>query len=114
MARKKNYKDGELEEEFSLFCYYHKLVTIGFALKLEDESVYKNNRFLKEKYEEVSKSTTDMLEIADAVLDIYIAQHDEGDDSELNEVYEYCWDIVVSKIEDNMNYTQGETKRSLF
>lgn len=113
MARTKNYKDGELEKEFGLFCYYHKLVTIAFALKLEDSQIYKH-RLLEDKYEEASKEYEDKIDIADAIVDMFIEQHDNGDDTELNEVYKYCWEFIVPRIEDNLNYTEGQTKRSLF
>ena len=118
MGRKKVYKDGELEHEFSLFSCYHKLVTIGAVLKravlINDMSPYKH-RLIKGKYKEVKAlGLNDYEKEADAIVEYFSDQHDKGDDTELNIVYEYCWKKLVPFIADNINYTEGETVKSLF
>ena len=110
MARRKKYKDGEIEHEFSLFCFYHKIVTIQIVLKsFGDKGVF--DHYLFKKYSDI-EGTDD--ERAEAIAELLTEQHDNGDDSEVNTLYDFCWDKLVPIMHDSLNYTEGETVKSLF
>ena len=110
MARRKKYRDGEMEHEFSLFCFYHKIVTIQIVLKAYgDEGVF--DSYLFKKYSDIEGT---YAERAEAISEILREQHNAGDDSETDKLYDYCWNRIVPVIKDNLNYTEGETVKSLF
>ena len=110
MTRRKKYKDGELEHEFSLFCFYHKIVTIQIVLKLYgDQGEF--DHYLFKKYNDIEGTCE---EKAEAIASILMEQHDAGDDSETNTLYDYCWDRLLPVMNENLNYTEGETVKSLF
>ena len=102
MARKKIYKDGELEEEFNRFKFYHKYITIQSILKRHADTIYAFEPF--SKYADVEGNPN---EKAEKICDILTDQHDEGDDSELDKLYWKCWELLSPKIEDSTNFTTG-------
>ena len=110
MARRKKYRDGEMEHEFNLFCFYHKIVTIQIVLKAYgSEGVF--DHYLFKKYNDIEGTDE---EKAEAIAEILREQHDDGDDIETNALYDYCWDRLVPVMNDSLNYTEGETVKSLF
>ena len=96
MARKKNYKDGELEQEFERYKFYHKLIVVCSTLQVLEEG-------------KVKDLMGDIQEDREAFIDeltesLYAKHFDEEDDSELNKLYAYCWDKLVVRIPDNANF----------
>ena len=98
MARKKNYKDGELEKEFEYYKFFHKIITVqALLLNLN-----------KEKVEELVGTSVqeDVEAFVDELVENLTAKHfEENDDAELDMLYGYCWKQIIGKISDNANFT---------
>ena len=102
MARKKVYKDGEMEEEFNRFKFYHKYVTIQSMLIKHYPTIYLFDPF--KKYANVEG---DCDEKAVKICDILVQQHDNGDDTEVDKLYWKCWEMISPTLRDNENFTEG-------
>lgn len=102
MARKKLYKDGEMEEEFNRFKFYHKYVTIQSTLIQHSDTIYFFDPFKKYAYIE---GTAD--ERAEKICEILTQQHDAGYDEELDKLYWKCWELISPSIKDDTNFTEG-------
>ena len=118
MGRKKKYKDGELENEFNLLSFYHKITTIGVVLKRAtmygDYRIY-NKTLLKKKYKQaLAEGLTSYEEIADRVVKLFVDEHDNDIDENLNKIYNWCWEEIVQLYDEHMNYTEGLTVKDLF
>lgn len=103
MARRKKYKNGEMEHEFSLFCLYHKIMTIQIVLiKFKDEGIF--DHYMLKKYNDIEGSCEDK---AQAISELLEEQYNNGEEHELNALYDFCWDKLCPMIEDTLNYTEG-------
>lgn len=104
MARKKKYKDGELEQEFTRFSFYHKYIAVQTALIVFEKDGIYNSKYLKP-----FKNVTGSEEVsrAVAICNSLTDMHDKGDDSLLNELYTYCWNRLSPLLEECANFTEG-------
>ena len=85
-------------------------MTIQIILKAYgSEGIF--DHYLFKKYNDIEGTDK---ERAEEITEILKEQHKAGNDNEINALYDYCWDRFVPVMEDNLNYTEGETVRSLF
>lgn len=97
MARKKNYKDGELEKEFEYHKFFHKIITVqALLLNLEKEKV---EELINETIEE------DLEDFVDQLVENLTEKHfGENDDAELDMLYNYCWGKILNKTNEDANF----------
>ena len=99
MARKKNYKEGELEQEFERFKFYHKYIVVSSTLQLSDSSLLE---------ELVGYNEGDKEAFVEELMDNLEEKHyEENDDSTLDKLYSYCWGKFVDSNKDNANYKRN-------
>lgn len=103
MARKKQYKEGELEKEFERFKFYHKYLVVSSTLTLSDSELLKELA----GYEEGDKEAF----VEELMNNLEEKHYEENDDSELNQLYSYCWSKFVAAHKDNANF-KSEIKES--
>ena len=96
MTRKKNYKDGELEQEFERFKFYHKYLVVSSTLTLSDSDLLK---------ELAGYNEGDKEAFIEELMDSLEEKHyEENDDSALDKLYSYCWGKFVAVHKDNANF----------
>lgn len=101
MGRKKNYKDGELENEFNEFMYQHMYITIrSTLLAFQDENIIDSD--LVHYTIGIFEGTYE--EKLEALCAEIVNLHDTGRDKEITPLYEYCWKILSPKLADNERY----------
>ena len=101
MGRKKKYKDGELEKEFEKFKFYHKYIAVKATL-LSQKDIF-DSYLIKDRYTlkgSVKKKT-------ETLCNLLMDMHDRGDDKDLDELYNYCWNVMVEKFDEHINFTEN-------
>lgn len=99
MARKKKYKDGEMEAEFNKFMYQHMYVTIRSTL-INNKDIIDSD--LVHYTLGVFEGTDE--EKLEALCCELVNLHESGRDREALPLYEYCWKILSPKLADNYQY----------
>ena len=97
MTKNREYKDEEIGKELEYHKFFHKIITVqALLLNLE-----------KEKVEELLNvsDVEDVEAFVDELVENLTDKHfEENDDAQLDMLYNYCWQRIVSKISDNANF----------
>ena len=104
MARKKQYKDGELEKEFNKALFNHMYITIRSSLIAFSEADIVNSELVTTLFGKLKGSYVKKMEqICNAIIDL----HDNGHDSDIIPLYEYCWNLLSPNLTDNYIYSRS-------
>lgn len=100
MARKKNYKDGELEQEFNKAMFNHMYITIRSSL-----IAFPNEKIIDSEL--VTTLLGNLKGSQEARMEKLCASlkelHDTGHDLDIIPLYEYCWNLISPKLTDNIS-----------
>lgn len=103
MGRRKNYKDGELEQEFRKYMFEHIYVTIRSSLiAFKDEKIV-DNKLVTNLLGKLKGSYSKKVEY---ICSSIIEMHDKGHDRDFLPLYEYCWSLVSPNLADNFIYSR--------
>ena len=103
MARKKQYKDGELEQEFNKYMFQHMYVTIRSSLIAFTQENIVDNDLVVTLLGKLKGSYAKKIE---KICNSLIELHDEGHDQDIIPLYEYCWSLISPKLTDNFIYSR--------
>ena len=100
MARKKKYKDGELEKEFSKMMFQHMYITIRSSLlAFPEENILQSElvttllgKLKGTKEAKIAKLCASLVEL-----------HDTGHDEDIKPLYEHCWGLLSPRLSDNVS-----------
>ena len=96
-----NKEDKKIVEEFEKVKFFHKIIMIQGYIKSGLEDMLEH--YIVKKYEDDIQGTT-LDEKADSFYEIFEANHNRGDDRDLDELYNYCWSKMVGRLPENANF----------
>ena len=100
MARKKKYKDGELEQEFNKMMFQHMYITIrSTLLAFPDENILDSELVTTLLGETVGTTEVRIAKLCASITEL----HDTGHDSDIIPLYEYCWNLLSPRLTDNVS-----------
>lgn len=100
MARKKNYKDGELEKEFNKMMFQHMYITIRSSLlAFPEENILKSELVTTLLGNLKGNKETKIAKLCASLVEL----HDTGHDEDIKPLYEYCWSLLSPRLSDNVS-----------
>lgn len=93
-----------LEQEFEKYKFYHKYGIIEAALMVfADEGIY-DSYLLRDKYDDITVTGDDKAcEIVHRLADKHF---DHADDKELDELYNYCYEMYAPLLNETDNFSE--------
>ena len=100
MARKKKYKDGELEQEFKKAVFQHMYITIRSSLiAFPEEDILNSDLVLTLLGNIKGSKETRIAKLCASIVEL----HDTGHDADIVPLYEYCWSLLSPRLTDNIS-----------